>query len=163
MKSLLFVLLLLISLSSCAQTKHIIKNGYSFVVVTNAGTMAVDANGKELTKRTDTLHNIYVETAGDITPEWTALWIDGKAYDVNAMPMEKGAEPGTSRADNRRITITPVEGNKLWLLHASTLIQNKKAPAFNNAGAIIIEGKVSNKKFTYTIEKETVLKPFLRQ
>jgi hypothetical protein len=45
LKSILYFLLSMITLSSCAQSKQTIKNSYAYLLVTHAGMIEVDDNG----------------------------------------------------------------------------------------------------------------------
>src|SRR2546423_13870525 len=119
----LSVFLMLNTMLACAQSEYGIKNIHAFYSVHRPGTIPVDPNGASLYKGPDTLYTIYVETLGkDLN--WTLGWKIGKSYSVKTtlikeIPFEIGIQKNT----NKKISMSPVNGSKMYQLQ---LIPNGK-------------------------------------
>ena len=152
-KYLLFYSLLCISLLSCAQSKHLVKNVYATYTVHLPGNIAVDRNGNSISSG-DTLNTIYVETTtGQI--RWTRARKDGKDYSViKTLITESPFDAGTNKMTNEKIILHSTEGNKLWKLQ---LVPEEKfflTPIKTLQGEIILQGMYHGKKITQKIFKQ---------
>lgn len=153
--------------SSCAQSKQAIKNSYAYLLVTHAGMIAVDDNGNPRSSGVDSSHIIYIEAPATFAPVWEVAWLNNKAYSITASPVsQKNVQVGFSQMD-QPIIIKPAAGNKLWRISLGERIKNIRTTASVNKqespNAIILEGKISNKKFTHIIRDETELRPIQGQ
>ncbi len=164
MKSLLYILLTMVALSSCAQSKPVIKRSYAYLLVTHAGMIAVDDNGNQRSNGVDTTHIIFIETPATATPKWDVALLNNKTYSITASPVsQKTLQVGFSQTDEQPIIIKPSAGNKLWRINLGEIIKNRKIADSANKqkapGSIILEGRMNNKTFTHIITKQTVLRP----
>ena len=153
-KYLLFYSLLCISLLSCAQSRHLVKNVYATCTVHLPGNIAVDRNGNSISPG-DTLNIIYVETTTEKI-HWTRAWKDGKDYSViKTLITESPFDAGTNKMTNEKIILHSTKGNKLWKLQ---LVPGEKfflAPLKTLPGEIILQGMYHGKKITQKIFKQT--------
>ena len=152
-KYLLFYSLLCISLLSCAQSKHLVKNVYATYTVHLPGNIAVDRNGNSISSG-DTLNTIYVETTtGQI--HWTRAWKDGKDYSViKTLITESSFDAGINKMTNEKIIMHSTGGNKLWKLQLVPGENFFLAPLKTLRGEIILQGMYHGKKITQKIFKQ---------
>lgn len=153
--------------SSCAQSRPVIKNSYAYLLVTHAGMIAVDDNGNPRSNGVDSSHIIYIEAPATVIPVWDVAWLNNKAYSITSSQVsQKTVQVGFSQMDEL-IIIKPAAGNKLWRISLGEKIKNVRTiPSANKQkfpDAIILEGKISNKKFTHIIPNETELRPIQGQ
>jgi hypothetical protein len=152
-KYLLFYSLLSISLLSCAQSKHLVKNVYATYTVHLPGNIAVDRNGNSISPG-DTLNTIYVETTTEQI-HWTRAWKDGKDYSVIQTLITKSPfDAGTDKTSNKKIILHPAKGNILWKLQLVPEVKLFPAPHKTLRGEIILEGMHHGKKITQKIFKQ---------
>ena len=152
-KYLLFYSLLSVSLLSCAQSKHLVKNVYATYTVHLPGNIAVDRNGNSISPG-DTLNTIYVETTtGQI--RWTRARKNGKDYSViKTLITESPFDAGTNKMTNEKIILHSTEGNKLWKLQLVPGEIFFIAPLKTLRGEIILQGMYHGKKITQKIFKQ---------
>jgi hypothetical protein len=153
----------MVTISSCAQAKPVIKKSYAYLLVTHAGMIAVDDNGNQRSNGVDSSHIIFIETSATATPKWDAALLNNKTYLITASPVsEKTVQVGFSQIDEP-IIIKPAAGNKLWRINFGEKIQDRKIEELvnkqNSRGSIILKGKMNNKTFTHIITNRTVLRP----
>jgi hypothetical protein len=163
MRLIFYILVSMVTFSSCAQAKQVIKNSYSYLLVTHAGMIAVDDNGNPRSSGVDSSHIIYIETPATVTPVWDDAWINNKSYSITASPVsQKTVQVGFLQNDEP-VIIKPSAGNKLWRINVGEKIKNKKVPDTaakqRSPNSIIVEGRIGNKKFTHLISNETLLRP----
>ena len=152
-KYLLLYSLLCISLLSCAQSKHLVKNIYATYTVHLPGNIAVDKNGNSISPG-DTLNIIYVATTGQI--HWTRAWKDGKDYSViKTLITESPFDAGTNKMTNEKIILHSTEGNKLWKLQLVPVENFFLAPLKTLPGEIILQGTYHGIKITQKIIRQT--------
>lgn len=110
-------LLMTVYFVSCAQSKNIVVKTYAFISVNRPGIIATNEEGKPLNTGTDTTLLVYVETKGNISPEWKYAWKNGKTYMLNYSQVEqKEIKAGQNKITGEEIRISAEENNKLWLL-----------------------------------------------
>jgi len=163
MRSILYILLTMVALSSCAQAKPLIRKSYAYLLVTHAGMIAVDDNGNQRSNGVDSSHIIFIETPATATAKWDVAFLNNKIYSITASPVsQKTVQVGFSQTDEP-IIIRPSAGNKLWRISLGEIIKDRKIEDSANkqkaTGSIILEGKMNNKSFTHIITNQTVLRP----
>ncbi|MEP6928064.1 MAG: hypothetical protein ABI834_10525 [Ginsengibacter sp.] len=155
-KYLLFYSFMCVSLLSCAQSKHLIKNIYATYSVHLPGNVAVDRNGNSISL-TDTLSIIYIETASEKI-HWFHAWKGAKDYSIiTTLITELPFNAGTNKMTNEKIILRSTKGNKLWKLQ---LVPGEKffmAPLKILQGEIILQGIYHGKKITQKIFKQIEL------
>lgn len=156
------LLLILVSsaflLTGCAQTKTTIQNTYAFFRIFIPGNLPVDDNGNPL-RGTYPVRIIYIETRGPATPDIESVQHGDNMFDASVFAEEKvPVVVGTSKSTGKNVIITPRKGNKLWRVELTPTTEMRRS-ANNN---ITIMGKLSGKRFTRVISKETELEPEIR-
>src|SRR5688500_18890881 len=58
----LLTVFIFMGLQCCSQTSRIVKQDFAYRSVRNAGTIAIDDNGNQISKATDTVFVVYLET-----------------------------------------------------------------------------------------------------
>lgn len=159
MRRLLFLLcFILITVSSCAQSKYGIKKITAFYALRTPGNIPVDENGKELYSGPDTIHTIYIEVSGKNTVKWEDAWKNNNYYTVISTKITQATfEAGMGKTANSRIIIKPAAGNTLWQLSLSPLETKPAKPAKALHDEIILQGKYNGKKVIQKISKQTEL------
>ena len=153
-KYLLFYSLLCISLLSCAQSKHLVKNVYATYTVHLPGNIAVDRNGNSISPG-DTLNTIYVETT-TAQIHWTRAWKNGKDYSViQTLITESPFDAGTDKMTNEKIILQLTGGNKLWKLQLVPEENLLLTPVKTLPGEIILQGIYHGTKMVQKIFKQT--------
>jgi hypothetical protein len=153
MKYLLLYSLLCISLMSCAQSKHLIKNVYATYTVHLPGNIVVDKNGNSISSG-DTLNVIYVATLREI--HWVHAWKDGKDYSViQTLIIESPFDAGINKMTNEKIILHSTKGNILWKLQLVPEVKFFLAPLKTLPGEIILQGIYHGKKIIQKIFKQT--------
>ncbi len=169
MRLIFYMLFLMLPLLSCAQRKSakstpIIKNSYAYISVRHAGTIAVDDNGRPLTRGVDTSYAIYVEAPAGAKIKWERGWINNTAFRVTASAVnEKSVQVGYAETMNKPIVLKASAGNTLWRidLHEPTgETKNNKATngELQLRPVISLEGMHNKKKFVQVVENRIQLR-----
>lgn len=148
---LLLLLFLLLSLSSCAQSKSVIRKQYAFYTEHLPGNIRADENGNELPFKPDTVIVVYLETTTKSITLDTA-WKNGACYKITAQLINLlPFEIGTAINANKKIVLGVAKGNFLWQLYLQPL--NKALPnqQIIKGNEILIKGKYKGKKITRKI------------
>ena len=155
LKYLSFLVVVTYSLSSCAQTKHGIKNIHAFNTVQLPGNIEVNQNGNQNQALTDTSFFLYVEANQEIN--WQRATRNTKCYKIIKTEIKNSPiEIGETNIDKTKITLNPEKENRIWHL---LLVpdQNCSTSFENEQNIIILEGELSGKKIRQTVNKITQL------
>jgi hypothetical protein len=142
--------LVLTTLASCGQSKNIVRKTHAFYTEHLPGTIMKDDEGRPVNPRRDTIYTVYVET-GNTVIKWLEAWTNGQSFTIIATPVAGKQEVGTTTSGDKKITVEPAAGNKLWLLQLQKAEVSSKAPAAMKSGEIILRGKTGKKTFTQKI------------
>ena len=155
----LFVTLLSVHLISCAQTKQVVKNSYSFYEKHLPGMLRVDEKGEPFPVIPDTAVIVYVETTSKLI-KWERAWQNGRSYSIAAQQIVTTPFPaGKLYKDDRQITLFILKGNFLWQLYLSPEAQQKIVPEKKiNKNEILLKGKYMEKSFFQKADPPVELK-----
>lgn len=172
MKNLFSTLILCIFfLSACTQTR-VAQKAYAFVEHTNAGTIAVDRNGRQLSPGGQTTVTIYLEGRQNATPLINDVIYNGATYkNLQALlAAKKSIVVGNRSKNNNPIILTPAKGNWIWKIDLSVADNNNENDNNNKDGTIlpvqmeqnrlhniIIKGKKDGKAFSITVNNIQLL------
>lgn len=169
MKLIFYMLFSALSLLSCAQRKStnhksVIKNSYAYISVRHAGTIAVDDNGRPLTRGVDTSYVIFVEVPATANISWQKGWINNAAFTLSASPVnENSLQVGYGEGMNKPIVLKASAGNKLWRIdvqgHTGEAKNNKVATGELQLQPVIsLEGVYNRKKFVQVVQNRVQLR-----
>lgn len=169
MKNIILLLsTILLFINACTQTR-IVQKVYGFVQHKNFGTIAVDANGNQLTPGSQTTLNIYLETNGESTPIVNKVTYNNITYKNPIISFEgkKSINIGSNKSNGKAITITPAHGNALWkmeIICTESKTENSTTLHADNTNSslnkIVIEGKKNGKIFKISTDNIIELAPF---
>jgi hypothetical protein len=158
LRQLFLLSFILITDSSCAQSKYGIKKITAFYALRTPGNIPVDENGRELYNGPDTIHTIYIEVSGKNTVKWEDAWKNNNYYTIISTKIAQATfEAGMGKIANSRVVIKPAAGNTLWQLSLSPSETNTSKPSKGAENEIILQGKFNGKKITQKINKQTEL------
>ena len=152
-----FAILLLTGLPACSQTNRIVKQGFAYQSVRNAGTIAVDDNGNQISKATDTVFIVYLETKSKEV-SWEHAEYKTTDYSIAAtVADERPVVIGIDKDTGERLLFHPAPGNTVWKLE---LISGKPGTNASANGSVVIKGKIGDTVFQYSVKKlADVLQP----
>ena len=135
-------------LISCAQTKQVVKNTYSFYKQRFPGKLKTDENGKPFPVKPDTTIIVYVESISEHI-EWEAAWQNGRSFSIlDQKIIPAPFEAGKLYSEDKKITLFTSAGNFLWQLNLYPEPKQQVAPDEKvNKHEILLKGKFKNKSF----------------
>jgi hypothetical protein len=138
------VLLICLSVSSCAQTKNVAVRSTGFFMIPSPGTIMADENGQAIDPVRDTVFTLYVETKNP-SVKWETAWKNNRSFSVIPQPLTTALVVGETKSTGRKISLSPSTGNTLWQLELSDDQQKTRPPQSVSGNEVLLKG-VSNKK-----------------
>ncbi len=153
------ILLMSVSLGSCAQTKFGIVKARAYMQLNMPGTIPV---GDEH-KGPDTTYKVYVETRAGINLNYIGAQIGQNSYKILSSKVTPPVNIGISQETGEAAIVTATKGNNLWQLN---LEKNEPIQFIKNYGGeskIIVTLKLRYKKknYNYRVSRISVLQPEL--
>ena len=153
----------LLFFSSCAQNRNGIRKTYAYSKESFRGNILVDEKGNALLNGSDTIHIIFIETRKEDSLIIHTAWDEKQSFSVNVFPVDqKMLEVGKRKADEKKVMIQTLTGNRFWKLELQPLRGAKNQPTIVPHGIIILEGEYKGRNFRMKIKNQVELLPDIR-
>jgi len=154
--------LIFFSISSVAQVEGASKlYGYKQEVM--PGTIRVDENGRQVRPKPRYNYFIYLASSTKVSP--TEIWIDGKAYSVNTLAVEKTPVEYESTGSQKPVVLVPKTTRRVLQLSPLTEISQAgtKGKTLSAKNELVIIYKGGGKTYYKTLPKFTMLEMLAMQ
>lgn len=150
------VLLICLSVTSCAQTKSVAVRLTGFFMIPGPGTIMADENGQAIDPVRDTVFTLYVETKNS-SVQWETAWKNNRSFSVIPQPVTTALVVGETKSTGRKISISPSSGNTLWQLELSDDQQKTRPPQHVSGHEVLLKGISNNQPFFVKLSSLTEL------
>lgn len=144
-------LFLVVSITSCAQTKHGIRKIHAFSREQMPGNIPMPGLG--IPGGPDTVYTIYAETS-DKNIQWDSAWVNNKTYTVKTVWLnENRAEPGIGKSNGEKIVL---KGDNKWFLSVLYLVpagHSMPPPSPAGQGGMLLKGRHQGKPLLHTVSQ----------
>lgn len=152
MKNILFLILSISALSSCAQTKPAIRIADVFADIKYPGNIPVDDNGQPLRSGPDTAFTMIVE-AGKEPVKWGYVFYGNRVYTVIPTLVKKLPYEVKAKESGNKIRLRPGTGKKLWQLELVPFEEYRKPPDTLRRNNFMIQVKYGKNSFRLVTDK----------
>jgi hypothetical protein len=150
------------SVCACAQPATGIKNYYVYTQTVSGGNWRINKTGKPVSKNSDTIFIVYIETAATDTPAYNIACQNGVCYDVTLVAAEKDTlTVGLLKINRQPVTISAGKGNRLWMVKFNGPAQatDTSLQKLNSANQIVLSNTTSNKQINIPLNSAVELYP----